>query len=379
MARGGYSPKPTIENIKELFEQENMQLLETEYINAKTKMKYICSCGYEGFINWNCFQRGIRCPICAIQKIKDKQKLKYEDVKLEFEKYGFKLLETNYQNTGTPMLCICKCGEETKTTIDAIRRGSGCQKCGKTSMKEKEKLPYEFVKNYFEKFNYKLLEDTYVNWKTKMKYECDKGHINYMCWNAFKNGVRCPDCGHNKKKEYNFVKKFFEDNGYQLLSKNYVNNETPLKYICPKGHKGQITWANFQYGQRCKKCNESKGERKINEYLISHCYNFIREYKIEKCKFKKSLPFDFAIFNDNNELEYLIEYDGEQHFKEVEVFGGKEALIKVQRNDRIKTNYCLKNNIPLLRISYQEFGDIEQILDNFLSNFNQIDIKHDTG
>lgn len=46
----------------------------------------------------------------------------------------------------------------------------------------------------------------------------------------------------SKKLTYEFVKEQFGREGYELLSKEYVNNCTKLFYICPKGHKHSISW-----------------------------------------------------------------------------------------------------------------------------------------
>jgi hypothetical protein len=381
MPRGnGDSQRLTIEYVKEQFRQRKLELLETEYKNAHTKMKYRCNiCGYEGEVIWNSIQRGTGCPICAIERTKQKEKLDIEFVRPEFERYGFKLLDNNYINSKTPLLCVCKCGEITRTTIDAVRRGSGCMKCGIQNIKDKQKLSYDFVKSYFEQFGYKLLEDIYVNWKTKMKYECDKGHINYMTWNSFKNGERCPDCAGFKKKTIEYVRQEFEKFNYQLLDDVYINNSVPLNYKCPKGHFGKISWGNFLTGQRCKQCFESKGEEKIYNYLVNNEIQFKREYRIDECRYKNPLPFDFAIFDECDNLQYLIEYDGEQHFRAVEVFGGNEAFENAKLRDKIKTKYCQDHYIKLLRIPYTEIDNIGNILDNFLFKNNQILIKQKTG
>ncbi|TDM04049.1 DUF2726 domain-containing protein [Macrococcus carouselicus] len=81
-------------------------------------------------------------------------------------------------------------------------------------------------------------------------------------------------------------------------------------------------------------------------------------------KTNKRLKFDFAIFNKNKELILLIEYDGIQHFQEVGFFGGQDELKIRQYRDEIKNNYCLNNQIPLVRIPYYEEDNIESILKN---------------
>ena len=64
--------------------------------------------------------------------------------------------------------------------------------------------------------------------------------------------------------------------------------------------------------------------------------------------------YDFAIFKDNN-LIRLIEFDGEQHFNPTRgTWQNHEPLEKVQKRDRIKNEYALSHNIPIVRIPYTE-------------------------
>lgn len=57
--------KPTLEQIRESFEQENYILLSKEYINSYTKLEYICSKGHKHNISWDDWQQHTRCPTCA--------------------------------------------------------------------------------------------------------------------------------------------------------------------------------------------------------------------------------------------------------------------------------------------------------------------------
>lgn len=66
--------------------------------------------------------------------------------------------------------------------------------------------------------------------------------------------------------------------------------------------------------------------------------------------------YDFTLI-DSNGLPYrLIEYDGEQHFRDTPIFSG--SLKERQQYDAIKNEYALKNNIPLVRIPYWELQNI---------------------
>jgi len=116
----------------------------------------------------------------------------------------------------------------------------------------------------------------------------------------------------------------------------------------------------------------SKGEERINKYLIKNNFKFEREYSFPDCKLRKPLKFDFAVFNNNNSLKCLIEFDGKQHFESVDYFGGEDKLFRSQVRDDIKTNYCLKNNIRLIRIPYTKENKIEKLLEDYLFKNKQI-------
>ena len=62
--------------------------------------------------------------------------------------------------------------------------------------------------------------------------------------------------------------------------------------------------------------------------------------------------FDFAIFN-NDQLLYLIEYDGVQHFDETQQWK-ETGFITTRKNDLLKNQYCFKNKIPLIRIPFDQ-------------------------
>ena len=66
-----------------------------------------------------------------------------------------------------------------------------------------------------------------------------------------------------------------------------------------------------------------------------------------------------------DDKKILLEFDGIMHFEPI--YGEKAFKDKI-RNDQIKTNFCKKNNIPLLRIKYDKIKFIDVILDVFIEN-----------
>lgn len=71
--------------------------------------------------------------------------------------------------------------------------------------------------------------------------------------------------------------------------------------------------------------------------------------------------FDFGILDKNNQLEYLIEFDGIQHFSENHQFGQNKEITfeNTKRRDETKNNYCFANNIPLIRIPYHKLDTLK--------------------
>jgi len=75
--------------------------------------------------------------------------------------------------------------------------------------------------------------------------------------------------------------------------------------------------------------------------------------------------FDFYL----PEMNTCIEFDGIQHFQIYKRYTlTEEELVKRQKFDIEKTNYCIKNKIRLLRISYIHINIINDILETFFED-----------
>lgn len=181
----------------------------------------------------------------------------------------------------------------------------------------------------------------------------------------FNRGRRCSHCNNNKKPKTTeeFSKEVTElTNGeYILVSEYGLNNKekVTIKHLkCNKEFK--IQPYNFSNnGIRCPYCKESSGEYKIRKFLENNHINYEKEFKFEDLYDKQYLRFDFKV-NINNSF-ILIEYDGLQHYHKA-WFDTKDNFILRKKHDKMKDDYCKKNNIDLIRISYKDFDNIEEIL-----------------
>jgi hypothetical protein len=155
---------------------------------------------------------------------------------------------------------------------------------------------------------------------------------------------------------------------YSVLGE-YVNNRTKIS-ICHNSCENtwDVTPSNFLKGRCCPKCSMSSGESRIERYLISKNIKYKRQYSLRNCRglnFYK-LRFDFCIYNEDNSIFLLIEYQGRQHYRPVDFFGGIDAYHYTCCHDIYKRYYCEKRFIPLLEIKYTDFNNIENILNKEL-------------
>ena len=104
----------------------------------------------------------------------------------------------------------------------------------------------------------------------------------------------------------------------------------------------------------------SRGEIKIEEILKNSGLAFQEEYSFPDLVSSNGRPlrFDFAVFDDEGNIDFLIEYQGIQHYEAKSKFGGYTGLRRQQYNDLQKRVYCKKNNLILIAIPYTDEGRI---------------------
>jgi very-short-patch-repair endonuclease len=162
-------------------------------------------------------------------------------------------------------------------------------------------------------------------------------------------------------EKYNMMENINKNSTYdyslitqEWWDKNYKGNQqTKLPIICPEHGLFYQTRFGHNQGNGCPNCNSSKGESKIRAHLNTLELYYIQEFQLDN---KQRIDFYIPEYN------LAIEYDGIQHFKAVEHFGGEEALASNKERDEIKNQYCIDNNINLLRIPYWEFDNIDILI-----------------
>lgn len=204
--------------------------------------------------------------------------------------------------------------------------------------------------------------------------QCDCGEIKPMAAQYFTK-AKDPSCGcQNKIKASNRMKVYNETQrsinigdrfgklvvvDYEGLRKQASRDKNESWYICQcdcGGPLKSIRGNDLATGGiiSCG-CVSSVGETAIKNILNKNNISYKSEYIFSDLKNPKTnhhLRFDFAIFA-NDELEYLIEFDGRQHFTGPEAsWTHAQSLEDIQFRDKLKNDYCKDHNITLKRIPY---------------------------
>lgn len=321
-------------------------------------------------------------------KILERNKKKYEErnipkrKKLTIKEFESRYIEkcgdiynfSNYQGYDKIICAKCKkCGHCRFVLPRTLYGSPNCPVCSGILLSHEK-----FVDEVNKLYNKTLTILTqYKNAQDKILVKCN---ICEHIWNVkpshlIHSNSKCPKCSQKAKTETQlkthetFILQMNEiHNGcYEIIGK-YITAKTKVEIFCKKCNN---TWSaipnSLLSGFGCPFCKSSKGEKKIKNFLEDNHISYLPNYRIKKCKAKMALPFDFAIF-DKEKLLMLIEYDGMQHFKPIEWFGGKDKFEIQKKYDNIKNDYCKTNGIYLLRINYLQFKNIEEILTEKLLN-----------
>lgn len=131
---------------------------------------------------------------------------------------------------------------------------------------------------------------------------------------------------------------------YPIYSKE--GKHTKWHCVCDCGNECDIDMGNLRSGksQSCG-CTHSRQEENIIKLLTKNNIPFVYQYRFDNLKNKE---FDFYINN-----YYIVEFDGQQHFKYTNSGWDTEEYFKrTRKSDLEKNKYCFDNNIPLIRIPY---------------------------
>lgn len=278
-----------------------------------------------------------------------------------------------YKNFQTKVQITCPIHHDFYQKPEYHLNGNGCPECGKqrNSLRfRKDTATFISESNLTHNNKYDYSKVNYVNWATKVTITCPYHGAFLQTPHSHKSGNGCPKCAAHATRIRKlhttemFIEKAKHKHGdnYDYSEAQYLGDNKKISIICKThGTFNQVAGYHLS-GNGCPRCNMSKGEVRVASVLKELGVKFIEQYTFDECKNKSPLRFDFYIPSHN----LCIEYDGIQHFKIVPRHSDKQKnkakFLTGLANDIIKNKYCEDNNIPLLRIPYYKFNDIESII-----------------
>ena len=282
-------------------------------------------------------------------------------INLLHQRFGKLLVleETNKRkNKSIVWKCQCDCGSIVEYSTKELRSDGiiQCPNCGH-NRKPNEGLTENILNK---KFNHlTVIEKTNKKAGGKILYkcqcDCDEQNIIYVNRTDLISG-HTTSCGCSRRK----YKKGEMVNNRQIIDYIGAKNDNRHHYykckclLCGCEYEALAQTLNNTISCGCQK---SIGEYNIAQILQANNIKYVREF----CFPNTNLRFDFAIYDDNNCLLRLIEFDGEQHYEQNVKNSGWNTYEKYQytlTHDLLKNTLAKENQVPLIRIPYWQRDNI---------------------
>ena len=258
-------------------------------------------------------------------------------INIHGNKYDYS--KVDYINAKTKIMITCKVHGIFEQTPSNHLSNYNCQKCSNNFKLNTQTFIEKANQIHKNRYDYSIAN--YINTDISVSIICKEHgefkqipdfHINRKCG--------CPKCSNNVKLcLFEFITKSnkIHNNTYNYSKVDYINNKKQVIIICKK--HGEFTQQPFVHLSRhgCPSCI-NKTEFKFFEKIKELYPSIKRQYKVEWCKNKLHLPYDFVI----EDLNIIIEVDGEQHFKQISNWTSPEIQIE---KDKYKIKCLLQTDV----------------------------------
>lgn len=360
---------------------QNIDIVGT-YIDSRTKIQCCCKiCGnmWDGIPNE--LLRGSGCPNCTHSR----RKKTHEEFIAQLKNIHPNIeVLSKYLGAKQKIECRCKvCNNKWFTTPDHLLHRTGCVACkvrDNITIKRRPRAPrtHESFVDDMKDINPNIeILGKYFDNKTKIECRC------LICgneWNVLPKSLLqrhgCPNCA-RKKARYNrrktqdeFVSQMKVINSNIEIIGKYVNDRNRIRCRCLNcNNEWESRPSSLLSGSRCPNCIKPKGEDKIEKYLQKSNIPYVSQKRFDNLTGVggKPLSYDFYL----HETNILVEFNGEQHDRPINYFGGVEKFKVQQEHDKRKREYAREHDIDLLEIWYYDYDNIEQILNKKLHMNNK--------
>lgn len=229
-------------------------------------------------------------------------------------------------------VCKCQCGKQyylSKEILLKKKRRYCSQDCFTDIVYDKtENFDVDYTNTIHESLKIlECIDENYYNWSWIEKTRSNRIKHIQLCK---KYKCQCYLC----KKEY-----IFKSLDFEILNPTYGRN-------ADKGYQSKAF---------CNCHKISSFQWRTVDILRKNNINYKVEVSFQDLYGAGNtnlLRYDFAIYDDKNNIKYLMECQGEQHYRPVKDFGGDFQYNIQKENDKLKRNYAKKHDMPIIEIPY---------------------------
>jgi hypothetical protein len=380
-------PKLNVEYVKKIVENYECELI-SGYNSYDELLEIKCSCGKNWFVTFHSFRKNNhthKCDDCSSKINGDKRKLNPVELLDRIKDYGYYFDPKDYYLIDEKIIIKNINGYKYYLTCNVLL---GDLKNNNEPQEFSIINPFTFENiNLWIKNNNKNFELIKILPPKKnrlfVSLRCKKCNQE---WNTiFSNILKdegCPYCAKRRAGNKDNLEILFP---YLMIEWDYKKNKkSPSKYrsksnqsvywICFQcGYKWKAKISDRTKGHGCFACNMSGGSKKIYFWLKENSLKFGIEKKFYDLlsDLGNPLRYDFVVYDKRKDIIItLIEFDGQQHEKFVSGFHKDyDSFQLCKKYDKRKNEYAKNKNIELLRISYKEYKDIDNILSTRLSSY----------
>ena len=358
----------------ELTHGDAYDYVESKFLGIHQPVKIICRACRAAFYQApaNHIHNSCGCPNCGWRRSAEARTLPVPDFlkrarAIHGNRYHYDL--NTYVNVRTRMTIICPQHGPFEQIPFSHLKGHRCNKCGSEIAGAKQFLSATQVKSRLASVHGDRLhiDGEYKGLNSPIRILCTVCGLHRSARLADLingDGIACKCSKTYRRNTELFIAEAIETHGaqrYDYSSARFMTVKTPLTIRCKACNTDFLQTPEIHLqGCGCPHCAQPKGERDIAQWLDDNGFEYEIQHTFATCKHYRVLPFDFYVASHKT----LVEYDGAQHYRSVEWFGGEKAFKRTQARDGIKNMWAANNGYTLVRIRYDE--NINAILSDAL-------------
>ncbi|MDO3559676.1 hypothetical protein [Ralstonia pseudosolanacearum] len=193
--RGEVLRDPTgLARIQEAARKRGGEWLPQPYTRMEELYRFRCAEGHEWTTRGVVVVRGKWCRLCANKSVSDAHLRKdgLDELHRIAQEHGGQCLAHSYDGVNARYRFRCAQGHEWGTQAGNVRRGQWCPHCAD----DKLRLSIETMREMAAQRGGLCISDTYINNRTKLEWECARGHRWHSSPQNIRAGHWCPQCAH---------------------------------------------------------------------------------------------------------------------------------------------------------------------------------------